>query len=85
MIQFFGFSEKQRASYFEKVKIYLAILPVFILLVLGGLNIYKKITWKEPSDGVFWDERPEGLTVANVEVNSPAYLHGIKKGDILYQ
>ena len=84
MIQFFGFSEKQRASYFEKIKIYLAILPVFILLVLGGLNIYKKITWKEPSDGVFWDERPEGLAVVNVEVNSPAYLHGIKKGDILY-
>ena len=84
MIQFFGFSEKQKASYFEKIKIYLAILPVFILLVLGGLNIYKKITWKEPADGVFWDEKPEGMTAVIVEVNSPAYLHGIKKGDILY-
>jgi two-component system NtrC family sensor kinase len=84
MIQFFGFSEKQKSSYYEKIKTYLAILPVFILLVLGGLNIYKKITWKEPSDGVFWDERPEGLTAVNVAVNSPAYLHGIKKGDILY-
>ncbi|HEB36234.1 MAG TPA: PDZ domain-containing protein, partial [Candidatus Aminicenantes bacterium] len=84
MIQFFGFSEKQKVSYFEKVKIYLAILPVFILLVLGGLNVYKKITWKEPADGVFWDEKPKGMTAVIVEVDSPAYLHGIKKGDILY-
>jgi len=84
MIQFFGFSKKQRVKLFEKIKIYLAILPIIILLLLGGLNIYKKITWKEPTDGVFWNESPEGLTALKVEVNSPAYLHGIKKGDILY-
>ena len=51
---------------------------------LGGLNIYKKITWKEPTDGVTWGEGPNGLTALKVEVNSPAYLASIKKGDILY-
>ena len=84
MIQFFGFPEKQKTHYYKKIKVYLAILPVLLLLVLGGLNIYKKITWREPTDGVFWDEKTEGLTARKVEVNSPAYLHGIKKGDILY-
>ncbi len=84
MIKFFGFSEKQKISYYKKIKVYLAIFPILILLVLGGLNIYKKITWKEPADGVLWDEKPEGLTAVKVEINSPAYLHGIKRGDTLY-
>lgn len=84
MIKFFGFSEKQKISYYKKIKVYLAIFPILLLLVLGGLNIYKKITWKEPADGVLWDEKPEGLTAVKVEINSPAYLHGIKRGDTLY-
>jgi len=81
MIQFFGFTKKKLLA---KIKIYLVLIPILILFLLGGLNIYKKITWKEPTDGVFWDEKQEGLTAVKVEVNSPAYLHGIKKGDILY-
>jgi len=65
-------------------KAYLGIFPVLILLLLGILNIYKKITWKEPTDGVSWKEKSGGLMAIKVEVNSPGYLHGIKKGDILY-
>ena len=60
MIQFFGFTKKKLLA---KIKIYLVLIPVLILFFLGGLNIYKKITWKEPTDGVFWDEKPEGLTM----------------------
>ncbi|MGB8953343.1 MAG: ATP-binding protein [Candidatus Aminicenantales bacterium] len=63
---------------------YLFLLPVLLLLVLGSLNIYNKITWKEPSDGVVWEKRPSGLTAIKVDINGPAYLAGIKKGDILY-
>ena len=84
MIKFFGFSEIQKISYYKKIKVSLAIFPILLLLVLGVLNIYKKITWKEPADGVLWDEKPEGLTAVKVEINSPAYLHGIKRGDTLY-
>lgn len=84
MIQFFGFSKKQIARYHEKIKLYIAFLPILILLILGGLNIYEKITWKEPTDGVFWDESPEGLIAVKVDVNSEAYFGGIKKGNILY-
>ena len=83
MIQFFGFSKKQIPKHREKIKLYIAFLPILILLILGGLNIYKKITWKEPTDGVFWDEstEPEGLIAVKVDVNSEAYFGGIKKGN----
>ncbi len=61
-----------------------AIVPVLALVALSALNIYKNLTWSEPTDGVTWGERPNGLTALKVEVNSPAYLASIKKGDILY-
>ncbi len=68
----------------NKYKILFIVLPVFLLLVLGCLNIYKKIQWQKPSDGVTWQKRKEGLTAIRLEEGSPAYLAGINKGDILY-
>lgn len=65
-------------------KAYLVLVPAAVLIVLGGLNIYKKIIWRQPSDGVIWDQKPAGLTAVEVELDSPAYLAGIKKGDVLY-
>lgn len=65
-------------------KAYLAILPLLVLLILGGLNVYKKITWNEPFDGVFWKKKNVGLVAIKIEANSPGYLGGLKKGDILY-
>jgi len=67
-----------------KKTIYLSLIPVLILLALGCLNIYKKIVWEEPTDGVTWEETPQGLKALKVEEGSPAYLVGIDKGDILY-
>jgi two-component system NtrC family sensor kinase len=67
-----------------KKKVYLAIFPLFVLLVLGGLNVYKKIAWKEPTDGVYWKKKAAGLVAVKIEINSPGYLAGLKKGDILY-
>ena len=55
-----------------------------LLLVLGGLNIYRKLTWREPTDGVIWKEKSGRFVADQVAANSPAYLAGIKKGDILY-
>jgi len=62
----------------------LALLIVAVLLAFGGLNIYRKITWTEPTDGVIWKEKSGRLVADQVAANSPAYLAGIKKGDILY-
>ncbi|MBN1225113.1 MAG: GAF domain-containing protein [Candidatus Aminicenantes bacterium] len=66
-------------------KVFLILCPTLALLVLGGLNIFKKATWTEPTDGVIWEERLGALTAIHVEQDSPAYLAGIKKGDILYK
>src|SRR3972149_4085765 len=55
-----------------------------VLLALGGLNIYRKLIWLEPTDGVLWKEKSGRFVADQVEANSPAYLAGIKKGDILY-
>jgi PAS domain S-box-containing protein len=66
-------------------KLVLVLVPVLLLLVLGGVNIYRKIIWQEPTDGVSWDKKGGALAVAKVEEGSPAFLAGIKKGDILYR
>ena len=66
-----------------KRKILLSILPALMLLVLGGLNIYQKISWKEPTDGVVWKLKTDGVTAIHVEKDGPGYIEGIRKGDIL--
>ena len=64
-------------------KIFLIVLIVFVFLSLGGLNIAKKVGWKEPTDGVTWEAKLEGLTATKVIEGSPADLNGIRKGDVL--
>ena len=56
-----------------------------LIIGLGALNIYKKITWKEPTDGITWEERAGRLVAVRVDPRSEAYLRaGIRGGDILY-
>jgi two-component system, NtrC family, sensor kinase len=64
---------------------YWILIPLAVLLVLGGFNVYRKIVWKEPTDGVVWEMKAGGLTAIKVNPNGPAYIYGgIKKNDILY-
>ena len=60
------------------------LVPLAILLILGGLNIYRKISWKEPTDGVVWAMKQGRLTAIKVDKDGPAYLFNLKKGDVLY-
>ncbi len=64
-------------------KILLIVFTLAVFLALGCLNIVKKVGWKEPTDGVIWESKPEGLTAVHVIQGSPAELNGIRKGDIL--
>ena len=64
-------------------KISLALVLIAVLIGLGGINFYRKIVWREPTDGVVWKERAGRLTAIQVRYG-PAYLAGIKKGDVLY-
>jgi PAS domain S-box-containing protein len=57
---------------------------ICVFLSLGGLNIYRKIVWREPTDGVVWKEKDGRFVADQVAANGPAYLAGIKKGDILF-
>jgi len=77
------FQEKSSTRTGMNKKAIFAILASVALVVLGGLNIAQKISWKEPTDGVTWIQKPAGLTAVKVEMFSPADLIGIKKGDIL--
>ncbi|HUM35193.1 MAG TPA: PDZ domain-containing protein, partial [Candidatus Saccharicenans sp.] len=63
---------------------YLVLFSVIFLTILGFINISRKLAWKEPYDGVVWVEGPGGLIARKVAENSPAYLSGIKPGDILF-
>jgi len=61
------------------------LVPLALLVVLAGFNVYRKIAWKEPTDGVVWESRAGELTAVKVDPNGPAYIYaGIKKGDVLF-
>ncbi|MEW5900782.1 MAG: PDZ domain-containing protein, partial [Acidobacteriota bacterium] len=61
-----------------------SLLVIGLFLALGGVSIYRKVVWREPTDGVVWTERAGRVQAARVVANSPADLHGIKQGDVLY-
>ena len=67
-------------------KAYWLLIPLVALVGLGGLNVYKKAAWKEPTDGVVWETRPEGgLVATEVDENGPGDKYAsIKIGDVLY-
>jgi two-component system, NtrC family, sensor kinase len=65
-------------------RVIIALLLIAILVACGGLNIYRKLVWREPTDGVIWKEKSGRFAADQVAANSPAYLAGIKKGDILF-
>jgi PAS domain S-box-containing protein len=68
-----------------KKRAYWLLVPLAILVFLGGLNVYRKIVWKEPTDGVDWQTRSTGLTAIKVDPNGPGYIYAtIKPGDILF-
>jgi two-component system NtrC family sensor kinase len=65
-------------------RVVIALLLIAILVTCGGLNIYRKLVWREPTDGVIWKEKSGRFVADQVAANSPAYLAGIKRGDILF-
>jgi two-component system NtrC family sensor kinase len=67
-----------------KSRVYWLLVPVVILLALGGLNVYRQITWKTPTDGVVWAMKDGRLTAIKVDKNGPAYIYArLNKGDVL--
>ena len=65
-------------------KVIFILLAIAPLTILAILNVTRKIAWQEPTDGVYWVQKKAGLTVEKVTPGSPAYLAGLKKGDVLF-
>ena len=60
-----------------------AATVVVVLVGLGIANIVQRAEWRQVEDGVFWADRAEGVTAADIALGSPAAQAGITRGDIL--
>ena len=59
-------------------------LIVAALLLLAGLNIAQRLTWRELEDGVLWKAGPGGdIVAAEVAQGTPADRAGLARGDVL--
>jgi PAS domain S-box-containing protein len=61
----------------------LAAVVVLVLLALGIANVAMYSRWHEVEDGVFWDQRAEGVSAVEVLRGSAAEGAGIQRGDVL--
>lgn len=58
-------------------------LLTILMVAIGILNLRDRASWVDPADGVFWVESSSGLTAAEVDLEGPGGLAGIKPGDRL--
>ena len=56
---------------------------VLVLLALGIANVALYSQWHEVEDGVFWDQRAEGVSAVEVLPGSAGDAAGIQRGDVL--
>lgn len=64
-------------------KIVAVILVTCALVAVGILNLRDRVSFVEPSDGVFWSETREGLVASEVAGNGPGERAGIRVGNRL--
>src|SRR5436190_6127977 len=60
-----------------------AAAVVLVLIALGIANVAMYSRWHEVEDGVFWDQRAEGVRAVAVLHGSAAETAGVQRGDIL--
>jgi len=60
-----------------------AAAVVLVLIALGIANVAMYSRWHEVEDGVFWDQRAEGVSAVEVLHGSAAETAGVQRGDIL--
>lgn len=54
-----------------------------LLAVLGMANVLTRAWVHDVEDGVFWDDRPTGVTVIEIDPAGPAARAGLREGDVL--
>ncbi len=65
----------------DKLKVYGLLLVGLGFLTAGIFNIRDRISWNDPSDGIAWIERDEGVVVLTVTGEQP--LPDVQPGDTL--
>ena len=65
----------------DKLKVYGLLLVGVGFLTAGIFNIRDRISWNDPSDGIAWIERDEGVVVLTVTGEQP--LPDVQPGDTL--
>ncbi len=66
-----------------KKSLIFVLLPVLAVLTLGTMNVAHKIQWRDVTDGITWKTDEHGLRAIRVDPGSEAFLHGIRRGDVL--
>lgn len=67
----------------RQTRIIWTLLLLLVLLVPGGINVYRKAAVPVPHDGLAIMDTAAGLGVISVASSSPAHLAGIRTGDII--
>jgi len=53
------------------------------LLFLGVISFTNQLSWREPTDGVVWEQQGPDIVAASVESEGPGADAGIRNGDVL--
>ncbi len=53
------------------------------LLFLGVISFTNQLSWREPTDGVIWEQQGADVVAASVESDGPGADAGIRSGDVL--
>jgi len=56
-----------------------------VLLFLGVISFTNQLSWREPTDGIVWEQQGPDIVVASVEAGGPGAEAGIRSGDRLRQ
>jgi len=55
------------------------------LLFLGVISFTNQVSWREPTDGVVWEQQGADVVAASVESEGPGAEAGIRSGDLLLE
>jgi two-component system NtrC family sensor kinase len=65
------------------LKVVIVGLLTSILVIVGIMNLQARISWLDPTDGVFWGETNHELSAVEIASGSPGASAGIRSGDVL--
>jgi two-component system, NtrC family, sensor kinase len=64
-------------------KVISTVLLTALFVIVGVVNLSDRASWKDPSDGVFWEDKAWGLTATKITPGGSGEKAGVKVGDRL--